>query len=86
MEMKASCDVCIHADICKNREMFEKMFEDESVMAGLDAVNNLVDWIELDVRCKHWSLDLSKNIGGYGVIASQISNEPEKKGLFGRFK
>ena len=77
--MKPKCDTCVHANVCKNRKTFEEMLKDETVMAGLNRVNTLVDWISVEVKC----LDHSPDLGFFSFGSSRDSKtsepEPEEK-------
>lgn len=74
MELKAKCNTCIHGDMCARRMIFEALFEDEEVMAPIKNVNEIVEWIEIDIRCRDYGFDPNKQ---------ETMSEPEKRKLFG---
>lgn len=82
MELKANCDTCIHADVCFRRPTFEQLFAEEEVIEPLKRVNEMTDWIVVDVRCRDHRIDIGrvgKEDTDYGIV-----NKPEKKKkLFG---
>lgn len=73
--LQPQCKYCIHADVCMRRATFEMLFENEEIMAPLKRVNEMTDWIVVDMRCKDYDFDYRKQL-------VDVMDEPEKKRLF----